>query len=111
MPDRAFTSVLGRPIPPRERQKGEPHTLNVTLSEVRHTLLGRLLTSIGRKVALAATETGEVDDGIIDQVLYTSPLRLMSSESDITPRQIEGIVLLLNHKILRGLRALTEKKS
>ncbi|MEA4869779.1 MAG: glycoside hydrolase family 3 C-terminal domain-containing protein [Christensenella sp.] len=111
VPDRAFTSVLGRPIPPRERQKGEPHTLNVTLSEVRHTLLGRLLTSIGRKVALAATETGEVDDGIIDQVLYTSPLRLMSSESDITPRQIEGIVLLLNHKILRGLRALTEKKS
>ena len=111
VPDSAFAAVLGHPIPPRERQKGEAHTLNVTLSEVKSTLLGRLLITVGRKVAEGATATGEVDHNIIDHILYTTPLRLMSSESDISPRQIEGIVLLLNHKPLKGIRALLEKKS
>ncbi len=111
VPDSAFAAVLGRPIPPRERQKGEPHTLNVTLSEVKHTLLGRLFVSIGRKVAQSATATGEVSMDIVEHVLYTTPLRLMSSESDISPRQIEGIVHLFNHKIFKGLRALIDKKS
>ncbi len=109
VPDAAFTAVLGRPIPPRERQKGEPHTLNVTLSEVKHTLLGRLLVLIGRKVANKAAGTGEVGSDIVDRILFTTPLRLMSMESGITPRQVEGIVMLLNHKLFRGIRALFEK--
>ena len=111
VPDSAFAAVLGRPIPPRERQKGEPHTLNVTLSEVQHTLLGRLFVSIGRKVAESAASTDEVSAGIVDHILYTTPLRLMSMESDFSPRQIEGIVHLLNHKPIQGLRALLDKKS
>ena len=109
VPDDAFTAVLGRPIPPRERQKGEKHTLNVTLSEVKNTLLGRLLVFVGRKVATHVAESGEVGIDIVEHVLYTTPLRLMSAESDITPRQIEGIVMLLNHKLFRGLRALLGK--
>ena len=110
VPDSAFTAVLGRPIPPRERQKGEAHTLNVTLSEVRHTPLGWLLGFIGRKIALKATGTNEVGTQIVDHILYTTPLRLMSMESGFSPRQIEGIVMLLNHKPFGGLRALFEKK-
>jgi hypothetical protein len=50
-----------------------------------------------------------VDGGIVDHILYTTPLRLMSMESGVTPLQIEGIVSLLNHKILCGLRALFGK--
>ena len=111
VPDSAFAAVLGHPIPPRERQKGEAHTLNVTLSEVKNTLLGRLLVTVGRKVAEGATDTGEVDHNIIDHILYTTPLRLMSSESDISPRQVEGVVMLLNHKFFRGIRALLERQS
>ena len=102
--------MLGRPIPPRERQKGEKHTLNVTLSEVKNTLLGRLLVAIGKKVATQATQTNEIDLAIIDHILYTTPLRLMSSESDMTPRQIEGIVHLLNHEFLQGVKALFSKE-
>lgn len=110
VPDSAFAAVLGRGIPPRERQPGEKHTLNVTLSEVKHTLLGWLLALIGRKVAEGAMATNEVDMGVIDHILYTTPLRLMSSESDITPRQIEGIVHLLNYAFFKGIRALFGKE-
>jgi len=110
VPDGAFAAVLGREIPARERQKGEKHTLNVTLSEVKHTLLGWILAFVGRKVAESAMSTNEVDMGVIDHVLYTTPLRLMSSESDISPRQIEGIVHLLNHEPIKGFKALFDKK-
>ncbi len=109
VPDSAFAAVLGHAIPARERQKGEKHTLNVTLSEVKHTLLGGLLAFIGRKVAMSAMATNEVDLSIIDHILYTTPLRLMSSESDISPQQIEGIVHLLNHEPIKGLKALLSK--
>ena len=109
VPDSAFAAVLGREIPARERQKGEKHTLNVTLSEVKHTLLGRILAFVGRKVAESALSTNEVDHNVIDHVLYTTPLRLMSSESDISPRQIEGIVHLFNHEPLKGIKALFQK--
>ncbi len=107
--DSAFAAVLGREIPARERQNGEKHTLNVTLSEVKHTLLGWLLAFVGRKVAQGAMETNEINLSVIDHILYTTPLRLMSSESDITPRQIEGIVHLLNHEPIKGFRALFGK--
>lgn len=110
VPDSAFAAVLGREIPARERQKGEKHTMNVTLSEVQHTLLGRLLVSIGRKVAEQATGTNEIDGGIVDHILYTTPLRLMSSESDFSPLQIEGIVHFFNHAFIRGLKALFSKE-
>lgn len=110
VPDDAFSAVLGRAIPAREPQKGETLTLNVTLSEVRHTLLGRILAAVGKKVATAALSSDEVDSGIIDHILYTTPLRLMSSESDISPRQIEGLVHLLNHKLFKGIRALLGKE-
>ena len=109
VPDNAFAAVLGRAIPARERQKGEKHTLNVTLSEVKHTLLGRILTFVGRKVAESAMATNEVDHNVIDHVLYTTPLRLMSSESDISPRQIEGIVHLFNHELFKGIRSFFRK--
>ncbi len=110
VPDSAFAAVLGREIPAHERQKGEKHTLNVTLSEVKDTLLGRLLVTIGKKVATQATQTNEIDLAIIDHILYTTPLRLMSSESDMTPRQIEGIVHLLNHEFFSGVKALFSKE-
>ena len=110
VPDSAFAAVLGREIPARERQKCEKHTLNVTLSEVKNTLLGRLLVAVGKKVATEATQTNEIDLAIIDHILYTTPLRLMSSESDMTAPQIEGIVHLLNHEFLQGVKSLLSKE-
>ena len=109
VPDSAFAAVLGHEIPARERQKGEKYTLNVTLSEVKHTLLGKFLAFVGRKVAESAMATNEVDSNVIDHILYTTPLRLMSSESDISPRQIEGVVHLFNHEPIKGIRALLGK--
>ena len=97
VPDDAFAAVLGRPIPPRERQEGEPHTLNTTLEEAQDSFWGRMLVSVGRKIANSMAQTDEVSSGIADRVLFTSPLRMMSMEGGgVPPRVVEGIVMLLN---------------
>lgn len=112
VPDSAFAAVLGRPIPPRERQKGEPHTLNATLEETRDSLFGRLLVSVGRNIAKKMSQTDEVGSEIVEHVLFTSPLRMMSMEGGgVPPRVVEGLVLILNGRLLKGLWHMMTKLS
>ena len=112
VPDEAFAAVLGRPIPPRERQKGEPHTLNATLEEAQDSFFGRLLVSVGRKIANNMSQTDEVGSEIVDHVLFTSPLRMMSMEGGgVPPRVVEGLVLLLNGRFFSGIWHMLTKLS
>lgn len=101
--DEAFTALLGRPIPPRTRQKDEPHTLNAMLEETQDSLVGRMLVSVGRRIASRLTNTDEVSGGIIEHVLFTSPLRMMSMDGGVSPRVVEGLVLMLNGKFFKGV--------
>ena len=108
--DEAFAAVFGRPIPPRERQLNEPHTLNATLAEAQDSLFGRILVLIGRKIATNMTNSDEVGSGIVDHVLFTSPLRMMSMEGGgIPPRVVEGMVYILNKRFFKGLWRMISK--
>ncbi|MCE5188121.1 MAG: glycoside hydrolase family 3 C-terminal domain-containing protein [Eubacteriales bacterium] len=112
VPDDSFAAVLGRPIPPRERQKGEPHTLNATLEETQDSLFGRLLVFVGRRIAKRMANTDEVGSEIVEHVLFTSPLRMMSMEGGgVPPRIIEGLVLILNHHLFQGIRHMLTERS
>jgi len=110
--DEAFAAVLGRPVPPRERQKGEPHTLNATLEEAQDSFFGRLLVFVGRKIANNMSHTDEVGSEIVDHVLFTSPLRMMSMEGGgVPPRIVEGLVFLLNGRFFSGIWHMLTKLS
>ena len=112
VPDEAFAAVLGRSIPPRERQAGEPHTLNTTLEEAQDSFVGRLLVFIGRKIANNMSNSDEVGSEIVDHVLFTSPLRMMSMEGGgVPPRMVEGLVLLLNGRFFSGIWHMLTKLS
>ena len=108
----AFAAVLGRPIPPRERQEGEPHTLNATLEEAQDSPIGRLLVSVGRKIAARMSSSDEVGSEIVEHVLFTSPVRMMSMEGGgVPPRVVEGLVLMLNRHFFKGLWHMVTKLS
>ena len=110
--DEAFTAVLGRPIPPRERQKGEAHTLNATLEEAQDSLVGRLLVFVGRMIAKRMANTDEVGSDIVDHVLFTSPVRMMSMEGGgVPPRVVEGLVIMLNGHFFRGIQHMLTRLS
>ena len=110
--DEAFAALLGRPIPPRERQQGEPHTLNATLEEAQDSIAGRMLVSVGRRIATRMSGSDEVGSDIVEHVLFTSPVRMMSMEGGgIPPRVVEGLVLMLNRRFFRGLWHMITKLS
>lgn len=112
VPDDAFAAVLGRPIPPRERQAGEAHTLNATLEETQDSFFGRLLVRVGRSIAKKMSQTDEVGSEIVDHVLFTSPLRMMSMEGGgVPPHVIEGLVLILNRHFCKGICHMLKKPS
>lgn len=110
--DEAFAALLGRPIPPRERQPGEPHTLNATLEETQDTLLGRMLVSVGRRIASRMAGTDEIAGDIAEHSVFTSPLRMMSMEGGgVPPRIVEGLVIMLNGRFFGGLKHMLTRLS
>ena len=110
--DEEFTALLDRPIPPRKKEKGSPHTLNSTLGDIEDKFLGRLLIRMVRgqidklfkddpdMKALARTGTMEL------------PLRFMvlMGGGAISIAMVEGLVEMLNGHFLRGLRMLLKRK-
>ncbi len=111
VPDEAFAALYGGPLPPRQMQPGEPHTVNSTLREIQNRWLGRRLAAIVRKKA-AGMFGDETDMHLmVSNVINDAPLRmmLMAGNGMVTPRMLAGLVDLLNRKPLSGLQKLVGK--
>jgi beta-glucosidase len=113
--DLQFTGLLGRPIPPRERQPGEPHSINSTFTDIQDKWLGRKLLAMIR---------GEIDKMpgedpdfklMVENMIMDAPLRFLTmmsgggGEKGFSLQQIEGVVDLLNGKPVRGLLGFLKK--
>jgi beta-glucosidase len=110
VPDDAFTALLGSPLPKREREPGDPFTQNSTLREARHTLIARILVGIGKREIARRTADGDVGSGGDEILLYESPLRMLASrDTGFSPKHVEGLVMMLNHKIFSGLKHIFKK--
>ncbi|HWS28778.1 MAG TPA: glycoside hydrolase family 3 C-terminal domain-containing protein [Clostridia bacterium] len=114
VPDAEFSVLLGRPIPPAYRKKGEPFTLNSTLSDMRKTLVGKLLFAQVKKVALsmAGENTDEGLMNMFDATLSEMPIRSLAAMSNgaLTPTQGQGLVDMANGRLLTGLKKLAAKE-
>ncbi|MDR0846283.1 MAG: glycoside hydrolase family 3 C-terminal domain-containing protein [Lactobacillales bacterium] len=113
--DAAYESVLGRPIPAELPKK--PYTQNTTLGDIQHTLIGKLVYKVAKdktEATLAANEKeGEEDDGwrkMMETSMNENPLRALSmmSEGMVPPAKLQGMIDLLNGKVVRGIVNLTK---
>jgi beta-glucosidase len=111
VPDDAFCALLGRPIPQRSMQKGDPFTRNSTLNEAKHTLLGRMLVLVGKRVAASMKDDEEAGE-MVDYLVYESPLRMLTmGDSGFGPKQVDAIVTMLNGHFLKGLLGMRKYRS
>ena len=102
VPDKAFTALLGHPLPPREMQKGDLFTPNSTLTEAKRTLLGRMLVSVAKSAADRMAE-GELVE-VADSLIFESPIRMLTiSGGGFGPKRVQGLADLLNGKVLKGV--------
>ena len=103
VPDEAFTALLGRAIPQRERKEGDSFTPNSTLREAEHTPIGGFLVFLGRQAAKRMKADEEVGQ-MIDYLLFESPLRMLTmSDGGFGPKQVDAFIMMLNGKFFRGL--------
>jgi beta-glucosidase len=110
--DTEFTSLLGRPIPPRERQKGSPHTLNSTMTDIQDKLLGRMLSGFMTRQTHKMFKDDPDFLTLVDEGLRDLPVRflVLMSGGAVSIAQVEGLVEMLNSHYPRGLRMMVKKK-
>ena len=114
--DLQFTGLLGRPIPPRARQPGEPHSINSTFTDIQDKWLGR------RLLAMIRTEInnmpGEDPDFklMVENMIMDAPLRFLTmmsgggGEKGFSLQQIESLVDILNGKLVKGVLRFLKSK-
>jgi beta-glucosidase len=106
----AFEALYGRTLPSNDFAKGDEHTLNTPIGDMADTIAGRLLYNvIQRKIAKL---TGGNDDEPISIMMKRMgeelPLRgmmIMNSEK-LTYGMLDGVLMLINGRALRGTRKL-----
>ena len=111
--DAEFTSLLGRPIPPRERQKGAPHTLNSTMADIQDKLLGRMLSGFMTRQTHKMFKDDPDFLTLVDEGLRDLPVRflVLMSGGAVSIARVEGLVEMLNGRYPRGLRMMLKKQT
>ena len=109
--DEEFAGILGRPIPPRERIPGSPHTLKSTVSDIQDRWVGRLINKIVEQQAKTLSEKDPYLKLMIEKTVPDMPLHFftMMGTDSLSISQVEGIVDILNGKYSLGIRKLIKK--
>jgi beta-glucosidase len=107
VPDASFAALYGKPLPPSERQPGEPFTLNSTLEEIKDHPIGQKLLAEFRQQMQAMSGDGGIGD-MLNAMLAEMPLRSlgMFAGDKMPPEMLEALVDGLNGKpnpLLAGL--------
>jgi beta-glucosidase len=104
---RAFEALCGRTMPANDIAGGEEYTLNTPIADLRRTILGRLLyNAVRRRTRALDTETplSIMARHLIEEL----PLRgmVMMSGGKVTYGMLEGVLMVLNRRFLRGFATL-----
>jgi len=107
--EEAFAVLYGRPLPPNRPEQRGSYTLNTPLGDMR-SLAGRLLRAIMQRQAKAAF-MDDLDNPMahhIETILDETPLRqmLMFTGGGMTLDIVDGLLQLINGKLIRGARTL-----
>lgn len=109
--EEAFKALLGRPLPQRERQKGDAYTNDSTVAEIQSHWFGRILASAIKKQAMKTLGSDPGMKLMMEAMLSEAPLRmlLMAGGDAMTPQRLNGIVDILNNRPISGLKKMGQK--
>jgi len=98
--DTEFEALLGRPIPPRNRTKESPHTINSTISDIQDKWVGRMLLKYVQKQIDAMSKDNADLKIMAEKMLMDMPLRFLTTMGGgMTSNQLRGLIDLLNGNI------------
>ena len=106
----AFEALCGRTLPSNDLAKGDEHTLNTPIGDMRDTIAGRLLYKVIQRKIDKMTEGGNHDEPMsimVKRMGEELPLRgIMMSSGKLTHGMLDGVLMMINGRALRGMRKL-----
>ena len=106
----AFEALCGRTLPSNDLAKGDEHTLNTPIGDMRDTIAGRLLYKVIQRQIDKMTEGGNDDEPIsimVKRIGEELPLRgMMMSSGKLTYGMLDGVLMMINGRAWRGMRKL-----
>ncbi|MGB7530449.1 MAG: beta-glucosidase [Bacilli bacterium] len=105
--DEEFAEVYGKPLPPRNVKRRRPYTMDDSVNFIQGALVGRIMKRMIRKHINKLTADPKEREALFRHAT-TVPLRTLATMSGgvFTLEKMEGIVDILNFKIIRGLKKL-----
>lgn len=111
--DSQFEAVLGRPIPPRERDKSQKLTIYNNLEDAEHTKWGGKINRLIKKGFSMATKDDGYNGGMMEAMATQIPIRnfIQMSMGVFSEEMAKGMLMMINDegagkgfaKILSGL--------
>jgi beta-glucosidase len=106
-----FISLLG--YTPKDDHFGKPYDRNSNLTDIKDTLIGKILCSVVkksiRKMSGGASAPDPTTTLMMERSVMEMPLRSMKMATGLTNHKIDGIVELANGHFFRGIRMLLSK--
>lgn len=95
---------------PETKHIPRPYHENSTISDLKHSFLGRIILKVMLKVALKQYASDEAMLLIMKNSLYDYPLRAISMSKVLTVTQTRGLIDILNRHPIKGLRKMLKKQ-
>ena len=111
--DAEFITLIGRPIPPRERVKGSPHTINSTITDIQDKWFGRILNGVFHRQIEKMGAKDPFLKMMAEKIIADMPLRFltMMGSDGLSILQVEGLVEILNGHYFRGIKKFAKRKN
>lgn len=108
VPEEEFKAIYGEPLPAGDIPLKRPYTMEHTLEDVRHTLLGRLILLVAEQLMKKECAAEEGQEGMMLATIREMPFFALVTSGDgmISEGMMEGILELLNGHYGKGIRKL-----
>ncbi len=106
VPEKDFTALYGKSLPPLERPQGQPFDQNSTLNDLKETKIGQqMLKQMQEQAGDMVGGMGEDMDAMVDAMMMHMPLRamMMMGGDAMTPKMMQGMIDMANGKMVSGM--------
>lgn len=109
--DHSFEALLGRPLPPTHRLPGEALSVNSPLRDAEDTFIGKRLIATIKKQMATMLEGNDSVKEMAAAMFMEMPIRALGlfSNGAIHAGQVEGLVDMMNGKMIKGLKKFLKK--
>ena len=106
-----FEALYGKKLPISDNRASRPYSMNHTIEDIRHTLIGKVINRYADKVAKEVSKAEEGQEGMMAATFKEMPFFsiVASDEKIISEKMMEGIIDLLNGHYIKGLCKLFTK--